>query len=782
MNRKKFYLVLFLLSIFTAEIYSLPDMTKFNNSTILHQKDQTPDVGVFSILVPVDTVDSNSIVTPIAEVKNFGDITVSFPILFRDSTFSYNDIQIVMDLPPESTRLVQFRDWQVVLPRGVCIVKCSTALDNDVNNLNDFFEKQIICRVKDIKDFGVTEILAPLPVIPPVSQVNPKILVTNYGNIQATSKVSFMIKDTAAQIIYMNSTFITLDPQISDSVVFSTWSVDSGLYKAIAYTSLEGDINPSNDTMILNFIAGTPNHDVGVVSIISPLDTILKVPINPKVLIKNFGNAVETFNTYFQIKELVTLYYLDSFQVRDLRPNTTIEVTFSIWNPPAGHFSTECFTSLSGDMHPENDLLTGSVTVETLNIGWIARTSLPPGPSSKPKTVKSGGALAYVPPTTIYAFKGNNTNEFYSYDMASNFWTAKETIPWVGKKKRVKAGASLCSDNQNYVYALKGNGTVEFWRYSIQDNSWSTLAGVPVVVDKPKKIKAGAGLAFVTISDTQHFIYLLKGNGTFEFYSYWVEKDSWLSKTEAPRGPKGKKYKAGSCIAYDYHNQCIWTLKGGTNEFYAYDLRTGGWLEDKPGMPLIGNSTKKKKIKDGAGLAYSSATRSVYALKGGNTNELWHYVPGDSWHQMDDMTPGEKGVKAGGSLVFANGNLYALRGNKTNDFFVYNFGSGIGIEEPKINRPFSIFKGISMKVQPNPFSKSTQIFYSIAGNCSVKIPISIKLYNITGRMQKILVDDFGFPGTYKFNLNSAKLPKGIYFIRLTASNHQTSQKLVINSE
>jgi hypothetical protein len=149
---------------------------------------------------------------------------------------------------------------------------------------------------------------------------------------------------------------------------------------------------------------------------------------------------------------------------------------------------------------------------------------------------------------------------------------------------------------------------------------------------------------------------------------------------------------------------------------------------------------------------------------------------------MDDMTPGEKGVKAGGSLVFANGNLYALRGNKTNDFFVYNFGSGIGIEEPKINRPFSIFKGISMKVQPNPFSKSTQIFYSIAGNCSVKIPISIKLYNITGRMQKILVDDFGFPGTYKFNLNSAKLPKGIYFIRLTASNHQTSQKLVINSE
>jgi hypothetical protein len=158
-------------------------------------------------------------------------------------------------------------------------------------------------------------------------------------------------------------------------------------------------------------------------------------------------------------------------------------------------------------------------------------------------------------------------------------------------------------------------------------------------------------------------------------------------------------------------------------------------------------------------------------------------VPGDSWYQMAKDFPspnGEKGVKAGGSLVFANGNLYALRGNKTNDFFVYNFGTGIGIEEPKINRPFSIFNGISMKVQPNPFSKSTQIFYSIAGNCSVKIPISIKLYNITGRMQKVLFDDLALPGNYKYNLNSVKLPKGIYFIRLTASNHQTSQKLVIS--
>ena len=881
MQRKTSFIILFLIFCCVVKSYALPNILKFDNNRILPLKDQSPDVGVISILVPGDTVDSNSIITPVAEVKNFGDITVSFPILFWDSTFSFYDIQLVMDLPPESTRSIQFNNWQVTLTKGVYVVKCSTALSNDVNNLNDLFEKQILCRVKDIavtnllkpdtinfgdtvipgavvknlgntqagflaifnistvytcssavsllspgsettlifspwisnvfgthvtscttvtpgdmnqvnnkltdsvrvrtKDFGISEILAPLQVIPPTGQLNPKVLVTNFGNLPATGKVYFIIKDTINQISYKDSSVITLNPQISDSVTFSSWVVDSGVHEAVTYTSLEGDVNPSNDTMILDFVAGTPNIDVGVVSIIYPLDTILRMPITPKAVIKNFGYMTETFNTYFEIRTLSNPLYFDSILISNLRPNTTIELAFPIWNPPIGTFSIKCFTALEGDVKSENDTLSGSVTVETLAISWVSRASLPNGPSSKPKKVKSGGTLVYAPPTTIYAFKGNNTNEFYCYDMATNKWTAKETIPWVGKKKRVKTGACLCSDNQNYLYALKGNGTTEFWRYSIQSDSWSTLAYVPVTGDKPKKIKSGAGLAYATISDTQHFIYLLKGSNTFEFYAYWVEKDTWLTKHGAPEGPKGKQFKAGSCIAYDYHHQCLWTLKGGTNEFYAYDMRTDAW-SDKPGIGLKGKSGKKKKVKDGAGIAYSTATNLVYALKGGNTYEFWRYVPGDTWFQMENDFPspnGEKGVKDGGSLIFANGNLYALRGNKTNDFYVYNFGSSVGIEEPKEHPITQMLNKLNLKIQPNPISNLAQISYSLPGSGGSKVPVILKLYNTTGQIEKVLLRNSSPPGYYNFGINLTQIPNGVYIVQLIAGEQKLSRKVLI---
>ena len=879
MNRNLFYVILFALFVFAAEILASPNPAKLDNSKILQGRDQTPDAGVLSILIPSDTVDSNSIITPTAEVKNFGDITISFPVIFWDTTFSFYDIQIVMDLEPEETREIQFNNWQINLSHGLYAVKCSTALDNDVNNLNDLFEKQIFCRVRDIavtgiltpdtidfgetiipgatlrnlgntqdgfiaifkistvykcslvvstlppgtettltfspwtcsifgtqvvscttalpgdmnrannklsdslrirtRDFGVSEILEPLPVIPETGRVSPKILVSNYGNIQATSNVFFSIIDTISQqIVYQESSSITLSPGISDNLTFATWLVDSGVYKAISYTKLDRDINPSNDTMILDFIAGTPNRDIGVISIISPCDTILLTPINPKAVIKNFGDIAETFHAYFQIRTLFIVYF-ESSLVHNLMPYSTVEVTFPIWNPyEQGLFFTQCSTALIGDMQPENNLLNGSVIVETLDIGWVARTSLPPGSGSKPKAVKSGGGLVHVSPTSICAFKGNGTNEFYCYDIPSNKWAAKETIPWVGKKKRVKAGASLCSDNQNYIYALKGNNTTEFWKYSIQKDSWAKLADVPVTGDKPKRIKAGAGLAYVAKSDTQHLVYLLKGNGTFEFYAYWIEKDTWLTKPVALPGPREKKFKAGSCITYDYHNQCLWTLKGGTIEYYAYDLRTGNWL-DKPAIGLVGRSDKKKKVKDGAGIAYSSATHSVYALKGGNTNEFWHYAPEDSWDQLPDVPQGEKGVKAGGSLVFANGNFYALRGNKTRDFYIYNFGSGVGIEEPKEPRISRLRKTLTLKIQPNPTSNSARISYLLPGSGGTKIPVVLKLYNITGRIEKVLLRNISSPGYYTVNLGLTKIPNGVYIIQLIAGEQKICQKVLI---
>jgi hypothetical protein len=152
-------------------------------------------------------------------------------------------------------------------------------------------------------------------------------------------------------------------------------------------------------------------------------------------------------------------------------------------------------------------------------IRWQECAGLPLG--SRGKSVKWGGALATIEDSTevsIYAFKGNNTLEFYKYDPATGNWTTKESIPAVGsigKMKRVKYGAALASANGK-VYAVKGNNSLEFWEYDpcrSEGYKWQQLPDAPA---GSKRIKKGGSLAAACASDTA-YIYLLKGNKTREF-------------------------------------------------------------------------------------------------------------------------------------------------------------------------------------------------------------------------------------------------------------------------
>lgn len=848
-------------------------------------KDATLDVGVIAISAPSDTADSSSIIIPKATVFNYGDTTVSFQVFFRENVTQYSDVKLVTNLAPLESEEVNFDMWRIALNRGNQVVKCSTALANDMDISNDALEKTFLCRVKDISvlelfvpdtvdsgvitiprarlknlgntretflgifrigigynctlsvraptpqaeslisfspwpsdfrgtqtvlcstvfngdinpsdnylygeitvrvcDFGMVEILEPPSVVPESSVIIPKVLVINNGNTSGIAKVFFAINDSASQLLYLDSISTNLDPDVSDSLTFTVFNVTHGRYIGIAYIKVNGDINPRNDTIIHYFFAGIPNRDVGVLNIISPTGSILQNPITPKAEVINYGDFPETFNTYFKISNSGNVVYHDSLSVSNLLPNRTKQLTFSIWYPFPGNFLTECYTALEGDMHPENDLFTDSVAIETLDVGWNDLAPIPLGTGRRPKPVKGGGALAFVPPNFIYAFKGNNTNEFYCYDIIEDKWTEQETIPMYGrngKKKRVKDGGSLCYDKDHFIYAIKGNNTPEFWRYNIDTDSWVELKEVPFgTSSKQRKPKKGASIAFVPQSPGENYVYLLKGNNTFEFFAYWIEQDSWITKLDAPFGPSERKFKNGSCITYDPDNNYIWVLKGKKNEFFVYDVTNDVWIEGKPNLPLIGTTGKKKKAKDGASMVYSMATQKIYALKGGNTNEFWYHTPGeDTWHPMPDVPAGTKRVKHGGALVYANGHLYALRGNKTTDFFIYNFGSGIGIEEPKKPRFYRPLQEISMQVYPNPFSEKTKIEYSLNGSLDSKTPVTIKLYNVTGRMERLLVKDLLSSGIYTLNLDSKNIPKGVYFVQLKALNRKLTQKVVIN--
>jgi len=145
---------------------------------------------------------------------------------------------------------------------------------------------------------------------------------------------------------------------------------------------------------------------------------------------------------------------------------------------------------------------------------------------------------------------------------------------------------------------------------------------------------------------------------------------AWTSMTPMPGIPSGKQVKDGGWLAYDAGTDRLYAAKGNkTSDFYAYNPANDSWTvktqwpdgieAKKPGKGAIG-------CGDGLGM--------MYAVKGNNTQGFWKYDAAvDSWYQKKDVPLGlsNKKVKGGSDVVYHNGFVYLLKGNK-NEFMKYD--------------------------------------------------------------------------------------------------------------
>ena len=99
----------------------------------------------------------------------------------------------------------------------------------------------------------------------------------------------------------------------------------------------------------------------------------------------------------------------------------------------------------------------------------------------------------------------------------------------------------------------------------------------------------------------------------------------------------------------------------------------------------------------------------------------------------------------------------------------------VGVAEEEIPKVYKLSQNY-----PNPFVKQTTISYQLP----VKSKVSLKIYDLSGRLVKTFVDKEQKSGYYKVKLDTKdnsgkKLPMGIYFYKLNAGNFTTTKKLVI---
>ncbi len=387
------------------------------------------DVGVLIITSPPREVDSGSIITPACTVYNYGNASENYVVRFKIGDF-YNETAPVSSHPPQGKVYLTFPVWQVH-ETGTWTVKCSTELAGDMYPENDL---KTCTTTVGVVDAGVARIIAPSGFIDSGSVVTPQVLVKNFGNIPITLPVWMRISPSA----YEDSTWLSLAPRDSSLVEFAPWqALSSDTFTVISFTALSGDRNPTNDTGLTWVIVRPPQHDVGVVQIVSPTGEIDSgTVVIPKAIIQNLGTTPETFPVRFTIGD----FYID---------DTTIALGIGAWDTfsfrpwiasPLGIHIVQCTTRLTGDQNPANDRARDSVRIipfSGFGEKFIARAPLgifliSPNPFSNKTTIHYNLPQGSFVSIKIY----NSSGQIVKSLVAEKKEKGKQIVVWDGSDEK----------------------------------------------------------------------------------------------------------------------------------------------------------------------------------------------------------------------------------------------------------------------------------------------------------------------------------------------------------
>ena len=128
----------------------------------------------------------------------------------------------------------------------------------------------------------------------------------------------------------------------------------------------------------------------------------------------------------------------------------------------------------------------------------------------RPGRIRRASCLTYDGADSIYCLKGTY-DEFFVYSVAGRTWQTRDTLPKGYFRKKVGDGAGMAYAGGT-VYALKGNNTNEMWLYPTWSRVWS--AGTAMTAGA-KRVKGGGAL--VAVPDV-FGLFAFRGNNTWEFW------------------------------------------------------------------------------------------------------------------------------------------------------------------------------------------------------------------------------------------------------------------------
>jgi hypothetical protein len=514
------------------------------------------DVGIDAIIYPVGAHQANTSLEPIVRVKNYGQVTqtnfqVICSIVGVAGAYRYSNTQVVASLAASDTIHINFLTWTPTIIES-CNVKMRTVLIGDQNSVND----------RSVGAFVVADLTPP---------ATPNLLSPANGAVINNSSPVFIWRSAAEAVCYniviKSGTQEIINEVVSDTTYIPSELVD-GVYswRVRAKNAAENwgnfsvervfTINTTPPTpsgwlrknSIPTLVAGKAVKDGGALVAVrdslyafrgnkskefylyNGLSWIRKESIpfgkkpndiyafNKKTVAKGGALCFDGSSSIYATKGNGT----KEFWKYNIANNTWLAKAFV--NVPKGlkggtsivFYNGKVYLLAGDQRYGESNFFVYDTTANT----WSPLLS---APMVDYKPFKDGSCLTLLN-GKIYALKGSGKHNYFAeYNIATNTWTNKETIPLlhprIWKKNTVKSGGAIANDG-NKIYAIKGGGKNEFWQYTPgTPGIWTAIDTIPRLNSKSVP-KIGAAIAYMDGK-----VFLLKGNNTDEFWQYTLASD-----------------------------------------------------------------------------------------------------------------------------------------------------------------------------------------------------------------------------------------------------------------
>lgn len=163
-----------------------------------------------------------------------------------------------------------------------------------------------------------------------------------------------------------------------------------------------------------------------------------------------------------------------------------------------------------------------------------------------------------------------------------------------------------------------------------------------------------------------------------------------------------------------------------------------------------------------------------------------YYTPnnGQTWIQsnqgLENTNILSMSISPAGSLFAATEDGIFRSVEYFDDIFQKNFDGFFQMEDFVLVEDIVLgihnIKDLSIENYPNPFSRKTNITYTIQQPQKIKLSI----YNFFGQLIEVLVDEYKPSGSYNVTWNANDNKSGIYYYQIETMNNSIARKLILN--